>query len=138
MGGRSKYTRGPTKFSMEVSKTEAGALAKLWKKIIVETGMVNSLDHMINRYSRRSSTMKAGKIKTKSHITKDINSSAMSWKTFTDLLLNFVGVLKFDISVKLYYRNGDTSLHTMTIIKNDNVEKEKEDEDTRNSKKSNK
>jgi len=137
MSVRNKYTRGPTKFSMEVSKTEAGALAKLWKKIIVENGMVNSLDHMINRYSRRSSTMKAGKIKTKSHITKDINSSAMSWKTFTDLLLNFVGVLKFDISIKMYYRNGDTSLHVMTIIKNDNVEKE-EDEDTRDSEKSNK
>ena len=137
MSTRGKYTRGPTKFSMEVSKTEAGALAKLWKKIIVETGMVNSLDHMINRYSRRSSTIKAGKIKTKSHITKDINSSAMSWKTFTDLLLNFIGVLKFDISIKMYYRNGDTSVHTMTIIKNDNVGKEN-DEDTRNSKKSNK
>ena len=137
MSTRGKYTRGPTKFSMEVSKTEAGALAKLWKKIIVETGMVNSLDHMINRYSRRSSTIKAGKIKTKSHITKDINSSAMSWKTFTDLLLNFIGVLKFDISIKMYYRNGDTSVHTMTIIKNDNVGKEN-DEDTRNSEKSNK
>ena len=137
MSTSNKYTRGPTKFSMEVSKTEAGALAKLWKKIIVETGMVNSLDHMINRYSRRSSTIKAGKIKTKSHITKDINSSAMSWKTFTDLLLNFIGVLKFDISIKMYYRNGDTSVHTMTIIKNDNVGKEN-DEDTRNSEKSNK
>jgi len=61
----------------------------------------------------------------------------MSWKTFTDLLLNFIGVLKFDISIKMYYRNGDTSVHTMTIIKNDNVGKEN-DEDTRNSKKSNK
>jgi len=137
MSAGNKYTRGPTKFSMDVSKTEAGALAKLWKKIIVETGMVNSLDHMINRYSRKSSTMKAGKIKTKSHITKDINSSAMSWKTFTDLLLNFIGVLKFDISIKMYYRNGDTSLHTMTIIKNDNIEKDN-DEDTGDSEKSDK
>ena len=129
----SAYNRGPTKFSTEVAKTEAGALAKLWKKIIIETGMEHSLDNMINRYARKSSTMKAGKLKTKSHITKDIHSKSMSWKTFVDLLLNFVGVLKFDITIKLYYRNGDTSLHTMTIVKDTNVEREENNENTKNS-----
>lgn len=103
------------KVQKNVSKTESGVLAKLWGKILSETGMDNSLELLVNRYVNKSNSIKVGKRKTKSSLIKNITATGMSWKTFLDLLFDFIGVLKVDVSVKLYYRTGDTSVHTVTV-----------------------
>jgi len=106
------------KIQKSVSNTESGILAKLWRNILEETGMVNSLDYMVKRYVNESNSIKSGKRKTKSSLINDITAPAMTFKTFMDLLLNFVKVRKVELVVKLHYANGDTSVHSVAVAGN--------------------
>jgi len=105
-----------------VSNKEGGILVRLWRTILEETNYYNSLDYLTSRYvndTARASSVKAGRRQTKSSLIKNITSNNMSWRTFVDLLRTFLKVKDAEFSVKLTFHNGDTSVHSVKLINQD-------------------
>lgn len=115
------------KIDSPLSKKEGGVLAGLWRKIIKDIGYDRHLDYLVSRYVAKTDKMN-GRVqnvrrKTKSSLIKNITSSEMTFKTFLDLLFNYIGVKKIDISIKLTFNNGSESVHSMAV-RNDDEEEE--------------
>lgn len=105
-----------------ISRTEGSILSKLWRNILVDTNMDNALDYLVTRYmsDHSNSTIKADKRKTKSSIIKNITADDMTWKTFLDILFNFLRVRRIEFCVKLTRASGDISVHSV-IVDNPNI-----------------
>lgn len=88
------------------SDLEDGMLTKMFRKVLFDTGIINNIRRYMNRYVR-----KGGK-RTKSQITKLILENGMSWKSFTFLIYEVLGVVRMDITLKLYHQNGEVTEHT--------------------------
>lgn len=52
---------------------------------------------------------------SRTNIVKEITAKEMSWKTFIKGF-KFINVPKFDLTVTLYHRNGNKTVHTTTVI----------------------
>jgi len=121
------------KIDSPLSKKEGGVLAGLWRKIIHDIGYDRHLDYLVSRYIAKTDKM-SGRVqnvrrKTKSSLIKNISSSEMTFKTFLDLLFNYIGVRKVDISIKLSFYNGEERITSMSVI-NDNTEEEEQPDGT--------
>lgn len=124
-----------------VNKDHTGVLASLWRKVILENKLSTYLGIMVNNYLSKSKALDsksdAIKRKNKTTLVENITASKMTFKTFVDLLFNVVGCIKLDISIKVYFKGGKTSVHTVTLthVENtDDEEAEDEGKDTPSSK----
>lgn len=117
-----------------VNKDHTGILASLWRKIIIENKLTMHLGIMVNNYLTKTKALDsksdAIKRKNKTTLVENITASKMTFKTFVDLLFNVVGCIKLDISVKVHFKGGKTSVHTITITHVENTDEE-ENEDER-------
>ncbi len=129
------------KITQPISKKETGVLAGLWRNILRDNNYLPALDYLVNRYVARTDKMEGRvlnmKRKTKSSIIKNITDPEMSFKTFIDLLFNFLSVKRIDISIKLTFPNGNETLHNIAVdnssIEGDNVEKQNNNSDKKHS-----
>lgn len=120
-------------FKDPVSNKDSGVLAKLWRKVVLESKLENSLNYLADRYVKRSEPMSSRvatvKRRTKSTVMKNITDSDMTIKTFLDLVFNLLGAKKLTISIKITYPNGTESVHSVPINNNELSEKDFVDEE---------
>jgi len=119
-------------FKNNVSTKEGGVLAALFRKVMIENNLTKAKDYLIQRYvdkTKSGSSSKNIERKTKSSLIKYITAEDMSWKTFLSLMFDFIGAVKLDITVKVTFPNGNSSVHTTTVRRNivEDIKKEKED-----------
>ena len=120
-------------FKDPVSNKDSGVLAKLWRKVILESRLENSLNYLADRYVKRSEPMSSRvatvKRRTKSTVMKNITDGDMTIKTFLDLVFSLLGAKKLTISIKITYPNGTESVHSVPINNNELTEKDFVDEE---------
>jgi hypothetical protein len=101
------------------NRTEGSVLATLWRNVLKETNMLPALDYFVDRYVNNTkgmeSRVKAVKRKTKSTMMKNVTTNDMTWKTFLDLMFNFLKVKKITITIKLTHANGDDTIHSVVV-----------------------
>lgn len=109
-------------FSKKTSTTETGTLAKLWRKILVESGIMPGITFLVNRYLARTKTdSNMLKKKNRSTLLTDICATEMSWKSFVDLLFNFLNVKEVEFIVKIKWNSRETS-HSVSVLPPDRFE----------------
>lgn len=110
---------GDSLLKKPVAKNEAGVLAGLWRNILKENHFIPAIDVLVNRYvnkqNRDSDKLGSVRLKAKSTLLSNISSSEMTFKTFLDLIFNFLGVKKIHISIKLTFSNGEESIHSIGV-----------------------
>lgn len=120
-------------FKDPVSNKDSGVLAKLWRKVVLESKLENSLNYLADRYVKRSEPMSSRvatvKRRTKSTVMKNITDGDMTIKTFLDLVFNLLGAKKLTISIKITYPNGTESVHSVPISNDELSEKDFVDEE---------
>lgn len=109
---KQKMTRNLTKLlSSKITSRDVGSiLSKLFRKIVQDTGEINQANALLESYLNNSIDEKTGKKRDKSAAVTSIVSEFMSWKTFMDLITNYLKVKKITIIVKLDQgkdRNGN-------------------------------
>lgn len=108
------------------SQNEAGVLTMLWRRILKDNRLTppSRLNPFIDRYLETNDPTEGRvanlKKKNKATIIKNITAPEMTFKTFLDLVFNFLGVVKIDLSIKIHFPNGDNSVHTVTVFSNKN------------------
>ena len=106
------------------AKTSSGVLSLLWRKICLEHK--DYLDVLVDRYvvdnDIAAGRVKNIKRKTKSTIISNVTATEMTFKTFIDLVFNFLKCKKLTISIKLTYQSGRESLHSI-VVDGVNIEK---------------
>ena len=106
-------------FNKPVVRTEAGVLAALWRDVLDKLKLIPALDILIKKYisdsDKKAMSIQSVKKKTKSTLVANITATGMTFKTFLDLLFNFLRVRRVHISIKLELYNGDESVHSVTI-----------------------
>lgn len=116
------------KINNKVAQKENGILARMWKNVVSDLNLHPALDHLVSRYVNKSkvlgslSNVKDVKRKTKNTLIKNIEASEMTWKTFHDLLFNYLGAKRIDISIKITMPNGSESVHSMSVLGEDYAE----------------
>lgn len=103
----------------QVSRSEGGTLAKLWRKVLEENNYLPAIPFLVNRYIRTSNEMSNRvadvKRKTKSTLIANITASDMTFKTFTDLLFNFLKVKRVEIIVKVTLPDDTVRAHSVIV-----------------------
>jgi len=108
------------KFKSKVSSTPHGALAKLWRNVIKDTGIEHTLGYLVTKYvSRNSTDSKNIKRKTRATIEADVTSSELTWKKFLHLVFQYLGARRMDIAITLTYPNGSKSTHSLSVKSSD-------------------
>lgn len=98
------------------SKDMGSLLSKLFRQIIKETGLINKIGELRDRYVESSKLTEHSKEKTPSQVNTMIGSEQMSWKTFIDLTVNLLRVKKITIIIKLDHgKNRITQENKITI-----------------------
>ncbi len=98
---------------------ESAILGKFTRKIIVDLGLINKIEFMVNRYIKTANdkNISADKKKTRSSLINNIVSEEMTWKTFTNIVFNLLKVKKCKITLELTHVNDTTSQHELMIVK---------------------
>jgi hypothetical protein len=118
----------------DLSSKEGGVLSALWRAILKENNFIYAIDIMVNKYVRKTDILEGRSVnvkrKTRSSLINNIAAGEMTFKTFLDLLFNFLSVRKITITIMLTHANNDKSIHTIDINNNDyNLEEEVKVED---------
>ncbi len=118
-------------FDPNISSKEGGALTALWRAVLKENNFFYMIDLLVNRYVRKTDTMDGRstviKRKTRSSLINNITATEMTFKTFLDLLFNFLAVKKVTITIMLTHANNDESVHSIAINNNDYIISEEEE-----------
>jgi len=91
-----------------VSNTANGALSLLFRKFLKTGNLVRGVPYLVERYlakkRKEKSLSTAENVKTVSSATlyKNILAPEMTWKTFLDLIINFYGADRIEVSIKVY------------------------------------
>ena len=78
-----------------VSSAEDGILTSIYRKIIIDTGTINSLGFFITRYIKNKGS------KNKATVTKITLDGEMTWKSFVFLIFEIHRVKKMKIKITL-------------------------------------
>lgn len=118
------------RFPVDADNSPGGVLAKLFRKIMQEAGLMSAYDVLVDRYVHKTSmhNVSAVERKTKSTLKANLTSSSMTFKTFTDLIFVFIGAKRMDITIKLTYPNDDVSVHNLSVKSNILFETKQEEE----------
>ena len=102
--------------SKVTSKNVSSVLGRLFRQILKETGLINSIDSLVDRYEAESELEAKSlgiKPKKRSQIVTQIASEGMSWKIFMDSITNLLRVKKVTICIKLDHGNGRVTIHEL-------------------------
>lgn len=113
-------------FEDEVSNTESGVLAKLWRKLLIERGITPSLGLLIDRYLQdqhlnEENLAQNVKKKNRSTLISNITAKEMTIKTFLDLLRNLIKVKRLVIHIEITTAGGETSVHSLAVTGDNNI-----------------
>lgn len=107
------------------NKSPGGILAKLFRKVLKETNILNNIEKLIKDYEKNSN-------KDKSQIQASVLSEDMTWKTFTDNIANLLNVKSFSISITLVHKvkdedgNHKVTIHSVDAKPNTSIIREEE------------
>lgn len=119
-------------FKGRPAATPQGVLARLWRKIIEENGLEHNLGYLVTRYVERTGeSSKNIRRKTRSSIEADITSNELSWKKFTHIIFCYLGAVRVDLTVKLTFATGKTSVHTVGLKSSDSKAVSKDIDDNK-------
>lgn len=123
---------GDSLLKKPVAKNESGVLAGLWRNILKENHFIPAIDVLVNRYvnkqNKDNDKLGSVRLKAKSTLLSNISCTEMTFKTFLDLIFNFLGVKKIHISIKLTFSNGEESIHSIGVLNpNINIPSQKEE-----------
>jgi len=111
------------KFRSRTTNTPQGALAKLWRNIIKDNRLENSLGYLVTRYiAKNTGESKNLKKKTRSTLEADISAKEMTWKKFTHLIFHYLGAVQLDVTIMVSFANGQNSAHTIRLKSSDNID----------------
>lgn len=104
-----------------VANTEGGGLAKLWRKILNETGMRYRLEALVTQYLTRpdndqNNSTVFDKRKNRSTIWSNILANDMTIKTFMDLIFNVINIRHVKLTIELTDFINKKSVHNIEII----------------------
>jgi len=102
------------KAMLPIQSSEDGILTKLFRKMIIETGFINSINYFINRYKGN---------KSRTTLSRLIINGEMTWNSFTLLILVVLRAkeLRFGVSIK---HDGKTFSNHVTMVREEYKEKE--------------
>jgi hypothetical protein len=103
-----------------LASTEGGALARLWRKIMTDTGMWSRSESLITQYLTRPDTDQNNntvfdKRKNRSTIWSNIIAEDMTIKTFFDLLFNVLCIKHLRITVEITSFTNVKSSHSIDV-----------------------
>ncbi|MDQ6990799.1 MAG: hypothetical protein Q9M11_03605 [Mariprofundaceae bacterium] len=108
-------------FKGKPTSTAHGALARLWRNIIKDNKLEHALGFLVTRYiTKNTSDSKNIRRKTRSTLESDITAKEMTWKKFTHLVFHYLGAVRLDITIKLTFANGRSTVHTVGIKSSEN------------------
>jgi len=111
------------KFRSRTTNTPQGGLAKLWRNVIKDNRLENSLGYLVTRYiAKNTGDSKNLKRKTRSTLEADISAREMTWKKFTHLVFHYLGAVQLDITVHITFANGQNSAHSIRLKSSDNLD----------------
>lgn len=103
------------------TNTPQGALARLWRNVIKDNGLEHNLGYMVTRYiDRTGEKSKNLRRKTRTTLEADITAKEMTWKKFTHLIFHYLGAMRLDVTIKITFANGMSSVHNIGIKSSDN------------------
>lgn len=106
------------------SRDSGGILSKLFRKIMIETGLVNAVDSLVESYlrdSKEQSRTTGLAPKKRSQIQTSIKEEDMTWKSFIDLVINLLRVKKMVITIELYHTETRVTTHKVEADANSNL-----------------
>lgn len=98
-----------------VSRDTNSLLARLFRKIMMETGFINSADSLLETFVRNSKLGNA-KGKEKTAASTQISTELMSWKVFVDNIFNYLQVESATIVIKLNHGKGKITVHELPML----------------------
>lgn len=107
----------------EIQSIENGILAKLFRKVIIETGLVFNIKSNVNTYILENIKYKRDG-KPRSSVLGLINSGSMTWKSFVFLIYEILKIKKMTITVKLQHDNKGDVITNHEIFVTPNTRKE--------------
>jgi len=107
------------KLPKDAGNKEGGVLTRLWHKIIRENNLEHALDTYVDQYVIKNDEF-GGRVKTmanktRSSIIKNITAREMTWRTFLDLVINYLDTKKVTLSITITFKNGDISTHSVVV-----------------------
>lgn len=113
------------KLEKEPSNNEGGILTRLWRDMLETKRQTFRLDNLIGNYlrdnvdiSNRSNTIKR---LTKSQLSNIITAPELTFKSFWYLTTEVLKAIKFTMTIKLTFANGDETYHTIEVNNNSNM-----------------
>jgi len=101
-----------------------GALARLFRKIVVEDKLLPRVETLVNSYAERTETTRAGKSKCKNNLFTHIGNNKMTFKIFVMIMQKVFRVKKIEVNITIFYSRDKVSNHSETLIlSEDNDEK---------------
>jgi len=99
----------------DIENTENGVLANLFRKIILDTSIVFSINTLINSYVVRN---KKGRVK--SSIVGLVLAGSMSWNSFCFLIHKILRIRKMIITIELHHDDKGilVTKHTLPVTPN--------------------
>lgn len=101
------------------STKENSVLARLWRKILMETGIAYKVPFLLNNYTRKSDEKRsnANKRKTRSSLKGDLIAEELTWKSFSNLVFNLLSVKSIKVTIDLTHVNNSVTTHSITVDK---------------------
>ncbi len=116
------------------SRSVGGLLATLWRNIMHACGLkeLDRYNALMERYIQKAflDPNRVEKASARASLGKELLKDSMTWKTFIKGL-NFLNVLKFELTVRLHHANGKVTDHVLhvTLDEVDAYGSEKDDDD---------
>jgi len=98
--------------------TEDGLLSKLFRKVIFDTGKINTLKYDIDKY------LKKGGNKVKSSILKNVVDGEMTWKVFIFLIFEILKFKKITLKIVVTHESNIVTEHSLEVKPKNNSKKE--------------
>ena len=100
-------------YSSPKNKTSEGFLSALWRKILVDNGLVEKIPGLLARYSHQANNSET--LKNLTTVKRDVFSENMTIKSFVYLLKNVLQPKKLKFTVSVTWANGKETHHTQEI-----------------------
>lgn len=98
--------------------TADNVLSSLYRKILFDLNIdFTRFNHLTEQYIIRAGLARHAKETTsvRGNLKKELLHDRMSWKVFIKGL-NFLRVVRFDITIRLYHHNQKLTEHTKTVV----------------------
>lgn len=102
-----------------VTGSVGGLLAKFWRTIMADCGLhdFNRYEYLMARYVQKAynDPNRNEKASARASLSKELMKDSITWKTFIKGL-NFLSVLRFELSITLHHANGKVTQHKVNAI----------------------